>query len=254
MFLRQMAFWYGYKKLKLLPLLAFILSVFALLPANQARAEAITPVTFVLEQSSNRNETINANNTATNVGKLAVRGSTIIDSVTFTIGTQNQDDRGDYGDLIIQLAPEGSTTGSTIILVDTPRLGSWGTSSTQTVTTAAQTVTIPAGTYDIQFIKTGGKLFSTRTAATQTLGSFPELTFGLLPDTLSLTVGTPSPTVTATTTGGSGRFSYSVEPALPAGLSLDSTGAIPGTPTASAASAPYTGTVTDTETELTADA
>jgi hypothetical protein len=50
-----------------------------------------------------------------------------------------------------------------------------------------------------------------------------------------------------TATGGSGALTYSVSPALPAGLSLNSaSGAISGTPTAASAATNYTVTATDT--------
>ncbi|MCH8467641.1 MAG: autotransporter domain-containing protein, partial [Roseinatronobacter sp.] len=85
--------------------------------------------------------------------------------------------------------------------------------------------------------------------------AFPVLTLLLSETTLPLTVGTASPTVTATATVGNGTYSYTVSPALPAGLLLDeTTGAITGTPTASAESQLDTVTVEDTQTPTPASA
>lgn len=61
----------------------------------------------------------------------------------------------------------------------------------------------------------------------------------------SFTNGVPSATITPTSTGGA-VSSWSVQPALPAGLTLDATtGAISGTPTAAAAAATYNITATN---------
>ena len=63
----------------------------------------------------------------------------------------------------------------------------------------------------------------------------------------TLTVNTAAtPFTPVTASGGTTPYSYSIGPALPTGLSLNSsTGAISGTPTVSAATATYTVTVTD---------
>ena len=72
----------------------------------------------------------------------------------------------------------------------------------------------------------------------------------IFPVTQTLT-GTENQAITATssftlTNKYTGPFTYSISPALPAGLTLDTTtGVISGTPTASAASAEYTITLTD---------
>jgi sugar lactone lactonase YvrE len=82
--------------------------------------------------------------------------------------------------------------------------------------------------------------------------------------TFSLTISAPVTTITAvastiltqghlaaaftpvSATGGTGALTYSVSPALPAGLVFVSTGAVSGTPTAVSAATTYTVTVTDT--------
>ncbi|MEY2692723.1 MAG: hypothetical protein RIT03_1113, partial [Bacteroidota bacterium] len=86
----------------------------------------------------------------------------------------------------------------------------------------------------------------TTTTATVTIAvvtPLSALTYTTTPATYC--VGTAITTNSATITGG-GTITYSVSPALPAGLSLNTaTGAITGTPTASAASATYTVTATN---------
>ena len=73
------------------------------------------------------------------------------------------------------------------------------------------------------------------------------------PSTFTLTKGTAMTTVTPTGSGGT-ITGWSVSPALPAGLSLDSsTGAISGTPTAVTSSAVYTVTATNTGGSTTAN-
>lgn len=63
---------------------------------------------------------------------------------------------------------------------------------------------------------------------------------------VGLTRGVEMPPVTATVTGGSGNYAFSVLPALPAGLTLDpATGTISGTPTVAAPQTTHTVTVTD---------
>jgi hypothetical protein len=65
------------------------------------------------------------------------------------------------------------------------------------------------------------------------------------PAMISGTVGTPIANLTPTITGA--QITYSIDPALPAGLSIDpTTGVISGTPSAPAASALYTVTATNT--------
>ena len=73
------------------------------------------------------------------------------------------------------------------------------------------------------------------------------------PSTFTLTKGAAMTTVTPTGSGGT-ITGWSVSPALPAGLSLDSsTGAISGTPTAVTSSAVYTVTATNTGGSTTAN-
>jgi hypothetical protein len=62
----------------------------------------------------------------------------------------------------------------------------------------------------------------------------------------ALTATTPTSFTPITATGGTGAITYSVSPALPAGLTLNpTTGAITGTPTSASASGTYTITATD---------
>jgi Putative Ig domain len=75
--------------------------------------------------------------------------------------------------------------------------------------------------------------------------SAPEPTVAYNSSYYSFTQGVPSATITPTSTGGA-VSSWSVQPALPAGLTLDATtGAISGTPTAAAAAATYNITATN---------
>ena len=66
------------------------------------------------------------------------------------------------------------------------------------------------------------------------------------PDDLELTVGRPVGPVSGTAVGGDESFTYSITPALPTGLSLDTmTGEISGTPTGTSGLTTYTYTATD---------
>jgi len=63
---------------------------------------------------------------------------------------------------------------------------------------------------------------------------------------VSLTRGVAMTAVTATADGGDEDYTFTIDPALPAGLSFDAdTGAISGTPTEASATTSYTITVTD---------
>ena len=74
----------------------------------------------------------------------------------------------------------------------------------------------------------------------------PGLGLSLSQTELTATRGVTIAPITASATGGDESYSFSVAPALPAGLSLDAaSGEITGTPTAAQASASYTLTVTD---------
>jgi len=85
-------------------------------------------------------------------------------------------------------------------------------------------------------------------AATFTLTVNPAVTAMLMVATKTLTANVAiSNFVPVTGSGGTGALSYSVSPALPAGLTMNaSTGAITGAPTTTSAIATYTVTVTDT--------
>lgn len=72
------------------------------------------------------------------------------------------------------------------------------------------------------------------------------LALSLPPAPVQLLAGTAMTPVTLTASGGDGRYSYTIAPALPQGLSLDpQSGTISGTPTAASALHSYTATATD---------
>ena len=119
-----------------------------------------------------------------------------------------------------------------------------GFSSTSGAITGTPTATVPSTTYTV-----------TVTDSTNVTGT---ATFSLMVNSaVTATTAVASATLTqghavtafttVTGTGGTGALSYSISPALPAGLTLSPTsGTIVGTPTAALAATTYTVTVTDT--------
>ena len=130
--------------------------------------------------------------------------------------------------------PTGLTfTASTRVLSGTPTGTSASTTYTYTVTDAdSDTATLT---------------FTIAVAAEDTAPSFGSSTIA----DLSLTQNAAMTAVTLPeATGGNGTLSYSISPALPAGLSFTaSTRVLSGTPTGTSASATYTYTVSDEDTD-----
>ncbi|MCC5983931.1 MAG: autotransporter domain-containing protein [Rhodobacteraceae bacterium] len=87
---------------------------------------------------------------------------------------------------------------------------------------------------------------ATETANVQIAVAHPALGLELSVASATLTRGQPMTPITATATGGDETYSFSIFPALPAGLSMDTgTGTISGTPTAEALRTTHTVTVED---------
>ena len=98
-------------------------------------------------------------------------------------------------------------------------------------------------TYTITATNTAGSLDAT---VDITVNDIPPATVTYTPNAFVETKNTAMVSVTPTTTGGT-VVSWSVDPALPSGLSLDtSTGKISGTPTVISESTTYTITTTNT--------
>ena len=99
-----------------------------------------------------------------------------------------------------------------------------------------------ATTYTVTASNSGG---SASTTVTILVNDAPPSSVSYTPSSLTLTKDVPMSSVTPTSTGGA-VVSWSVSPALPAGLTLNtSTGEISGTPTAVSSSTPYTVTATN---------
>jgi hypothetical protein len=121
-----------------------------------------------------------------------------------------------------------------------------GTSVIPTVTSDTSiTVTAPAGPAGAVavVVVTPAGISAANASATYTYSAL-SVTAGSA--VVTLTVGTAASVNSVTVTGGTSPFTYSISPALPAGLSFNtSTGAITQTPTAASAATNYTVTVTD---------
>ena len=108
-------------------------------------------------------------------------------------------------------------------------------SGTPTAITTSASYTVTAG-------NTGG---STTASVTIVVNDIAPSSITYSPSSLTLTKNTAMTTVTPTSSGGT-VTSWTVSPALPSGLSLDSsTGAISGTPTTTSSSASYTVTASN---------
>ncbi|WGK94385.1 MULTISPECIES: putative Ig domain-containing protein [Flavobacterium] len=110
--------------------------------------------------------------------------------------------------------------------------------------TGTPTAVTASATYTITATNTGG---STTATINITVNDAAPTTLAYTGSPFTYTKGTAITAIAAPTNGGGTVVSYSVSPALPAGLSLNTaTGAITGTPTAVTASATYTITATNT--------
>ena len=107
---------------------------------------------------------------------------------------------------------------------------------TEASATTGYTVTVTDGTG------------ATNTAGLNVTVDHPALGFFLSDSVVTLTRGSAMSAVTATATGGDEDYTFSISPALPAGLAIDAdSGTISGTPTVAATTTGFIVTVTDGE-------
>ncbi|MCU9839576.1 putative Ig domain-containing protein, partial [Ruegeria sp. WL0004] len=141
---------------------------------------------------------------------------------------------------------QNKTTGGDLVILHTTAgtlsaVTDNGNGTYSAILTSSNTVEIASitGTVNGQFIGTSSSVSFTLSQVA--------LTLSLSASDLTLTRGVAMADVTATPAGGSGSYtSFTVSPALPAGLSLNSgNGTISGSPTAAVADATYTVEVTD---------
>ena len=140
---------------------------------------------------------------------------------------------------------ENVTNGTT----STPTFKPSGSNSTITftVTTSGST---PAGTYGftIKIVDNNGGTSNASSSGLSLLVNPPPPNINYSPSTYTYTVGTAISSVTPTNTGGAvPAAGWSISPALPAGLSFNtSTGVISGTPTTTSSATTYTVVATNT--------
>ena len=183
--------------------------------------------------------------TATNTGGSTTKDLTITvndaapTSLAYTLATAI------YTKGVVVASNAPSNSGGTVVSYGvSPALPAGLSLDTTTgVISGTPTVIAASGTYTVTATNTGG---STTKDLTITVNDAAPaaLTYTLTPATY--TKGTAITANNPSNTGGT-VVSYGVSPALPAGLSLDTTtGIITGTPTTITASAPYTVTATNT--------
>ncbi|MBT94138.1 MAG: hypothetical protein CMA60_04855, partial [Euryarchaeota archaeon] len=140
------------------------------------------------------------------------------------------------------ITPPISVGGTVVTWSVSPSLPAGLSLSSSGVLSGTPTAVTPSAVYTITGTNTGGTDTASVTIVVNDIA--PSITYGST--SLTLEKGTAMTTESVTSTGGA-VVSYSVSPALPAGLALDtSTGDISGTPTAVTSSASYTITATNT--------
>ena len=205
---------------------------------------------------------------STSTGAISGTPTAITSSATYTITVSNTGgtDTADVTIVVNDVAPSSLTfspnsftlTKGTAMTTVTPSASggpvtSWSVSpslpaglsmdSSTGAISGTPTAITSSASYTITASNTGG---NTTASVTIEVNDIAPSSITYNPSSLSLVKNTAMTTVTPTSSGGA-VTSWSVSPALPSGLSIDSsTGAISGTPTAITSSATYTVTASNT--------
>ncbi|WGK94383.1 MULTISPECIES: putative Ig domain-containing protein [Flavobacterium] len=185
--------------------------------------------------------------TATNTGgsTTATINITVNDIAPTTLAYTGSPFTYTKGTAIAPIAAPTNGGGTVVSYAVSPALPAGLSLNTATgAITGTPTAVTASATYTITATNTGG---STTTTLSITVNDAAPTTLAYTGSPFTYTKGTAITAIAAPTNGGGAVVSYSVSPALPAGLSLNTaTGAITGTPTAVTASATYTITATNT--------